>query len=73
MKLIIVDRSKPDTYARLRKQFEDELGVEVVFERRTRQRRRNPQNHAPERRSRERRRLAKPFKDKDYVVIYIAG
>ena len=35
MKLIIVDRSKPDVYARLKKQFEDEIGVEVVFERRT--------------------------------------
>ena len=36
MKLIIVDRAKPDVYARLRKQFEDELGVQVLFERRTR-------------------------------------
>jgi hypothetical protein len=71
MKLIIVDRSKPDAYARLKKQFEDELGVEVVFERRTRQRRRNPHNAGPERRSRERRKLAKPFNGKDYIVIYI--
>jgi hypothetical protein len=73
MKLIIVDRSKPDAYARLRKQFEDDLGVDVVFERRTRERRRNPQNPGPERRSRERRKLAKPFNGKDYIVIYIAG
>jgi hypothetical protein len=36
MKLIIVDRSKPDVYARLRKLFEDVLGVQVMFERRTR-------------------------------------
>jgi hypothetical protein len=71
MKLIIVDRSKPDAYARLKKQFEDELGVEVVFERRTRQRRRNPHNAGPERRSRERRKLAKSFNGKDYIVIYI--
>ena len=45
----------------------------MVFERRTRERRRNPQNAGPERRSRERRQLAKPFNGKDYIVIYIAG
>ena len=73
MKLIIVDRCRPRAYARLRKQFEDELGVEVVFERRTRQRRRNPLKHAPERRSVDRRRLAKPFNGRDYIVIYVAG
>ena len=72
MKLIIVDRSKPETLARLRKQFQDDLEVEVVFERRTRERRRNPKNRGPERRSRERRRLVKPFNGKDYIVIYIA-
>ena len=73
MKLIIVDRSKPDVYARLRKQFEDELGVQVLFERRTRERRRNVRNTGPERRSRDRRRLAKPFGDNGYIVIYVAG
>jgi len=73
MKLIIVNRAKPDVYAKLKKQFEDELGVEVVIARRTRQRRGNPQNRGPERRSRERRRLVKPFNGKDYIVIYIAG
>jgi hypothetical protein len=73
MKLIIVNRSKPDAYARLRKQFEDDLGVDVVFERRTRERRRNTHNPGPERRSRERRKFAKPFNGKDYIVIYIAG
>ena len=72
MKLIIVERSKPEVYARLRKQFEDELGVDVVFQRRTIQRRRNPQNKGPERRSHERRRLAKSFNGKDYIVIYVA-
>lgn len=73
MKLIIVDRSKPDVYARLRKQFEDELGVQVLFERRTRERRRNVRDAGPERRSRDRRRLAKPFGDNGYIVIYVAG
>ena len=73
MKLIIVNRSKPDVYAKLKKQFEDQLGVQVVIERRTRQRRRNPQNRGPERRSRERRKFDKPPNGKDFVVIYIAG
>jgi len=73
MKLIIVNRAKPDVYARLKKQFEDEIGVEVVFERRTRERRRIPQNPRPERRSHNRRQFAKPFNGKDYIVIYIAG
>ena len=73
MKLIIVDRTKPDVYARLRKQFEDELGVQVLFERRTRERRRNLNNAGPERRSRDRRRLAKSYSSKGYIVIYIAG
>ena len=73
MKLIIVNRSKPDVLAKLKKQFEDEIGVEVLFERRTRQRRRNVQNTGPERRSKERRQLVKPFNGKDYIVIYISG
>jgi hypothetical protein len=73
MKLIIVQRSRPDAYTRLRKQFADQLGVEVVFERRTRQRRRTSLKQAGERRSRDRRRLTKPFGGKDYIVIYIAG
>jgi hypothetical protein len=73
MKLIIVSRAKPAVYARLRQQFADDLGVEVVFERRTSERRRNPQNPGPERRSRDRRKFAKPFNGKDYIVIYIAG
>lgn len=72
MKLIIVDRAKPDVYARLRKQFEDELGVQVLFERRTRERRRNLKNAGPERRSGDRRRLSKSFSSKGYIVIYIA-
>jgi hypothetical protein len=73
MKLIIVARARPDVYARLKKQFEDEIGVQVVFERRTRERRRQVGNRGPERRSRERRQFVKPFNGKDYVVIYIAG
>ena len=73
MKLIIVDRAKPEVYARLRKQFEDELGVQVLFERRTRERRRTVRNVGPERRSHNRRRLEKRFGDNGYIVIYVAG
>ena len=73
MKLIIVDRRKPEVYARLRKQFQDQLGVEVILERRAGERRRNPQNRGPERRSRDRRKFVKPFNGKDYLVIYIAS
>ena len=73
MKLIIVNRAKPDVFAKLKKQFQDEIGVEVLFERRTRERRRNPQNAGPERRSRDRRQFSKPFNGKDYIVIYITG
>jgi hypothetical protein len=73
MKLIIVSRAKPDVYRKLKKQFEDEIGVAVVLERRMRERRRMPQNRGPERRSRNRRRFVKPFNGKDYIVIYISG
>ena len=72
MKLIIVDRSKPETYDRLRKQFEDDLDVEVVKDRRVKQRRSVGNSWGPERRSRERRRLSKPFGGRDYIVIYIS-
>jgi len=72
MKLIIVDRSKPDTFNRLKQQFADDLNVEVVWERRAKQRRRTDAGRGPERRSRERRRLVKPFSGRGYIVIYIA-
>ena len=73
MKLIIVNRAKPEVYAKLKRKFEDQIGVHVVIERRTRQRRRNFQNIGPERRSRERRKFAKPLNGKDFIVIYIPG
>jgi hypothetical protein len=73
MKLIIVDRSKPETFRRLKEKFADELNVEVIWDRRTRQRRRSSTMHGPERRSRERRQLVKPFNGKDYIVIHVAG
>lgn len=73
MKLIIVNRSKPEVFARLKKQFQDDIGVEVVFERRMRQRRRVPRLVGPDRRTRDRRQFVKPFNGKDYIVIYISG
>ena len=72
MKLIIVDRAKPDTYARLKSLFADDLNVEVIWERRTRERRKGVPGRGPERRSQNRRRFDKPWNGKDYIVIYIA-
>jgi hypothetical protein len=72
MKLIIVDRSKPETYRRLKDKFVDDLNVEVMWERRTNQRRRMADASGPERRSRDRRQLLKPFNGKDYIVIHVA-
>jgi hypothetical protein len=72
MKLIIVQRSKPQTYERLKKQFEDDLNVSVIKERRRVQRRRTGNDWGPERRSRDRRRFTKPYGSRDYIVIYIS-
>jgi hypothetical protein len=72
MKLIIVDRSKPATFKRLTDLFVDDINVEVVLERRHRQRRQKRDERGPERRSRDRRRLSKPWNGKDYIVIQIA-
>jgi hypothetical protein len=72
MKLIIVDRSKPETYRRLKDKFADELNVEVIWDRRTKQRRRQSDTRGPERRSRERRQLVKDYEGKDYIVIHVA-
>ena len=71
MKLIIVDRSKPETFRRLKEKFADDLNVEVIWDRRTRQRRRFTTMGGPERRSRERRQLVKPYNGRDYIVIHV--
>ncbi len=73
MKLIIVDRTKPEVFKRLKEKFADDLNVEVIWDRRTRQRRRMANTRGPERRSRERRQLVKPYNGKDYIVIHVAG
>ena len=71
MKLIIVDRKKPETYARLKQNFADEINVEVLWERRTTERRRRTDVRGPERRAADRRRWTKPWNGRDYIVINI--
>lgn len=75
MKLIIVDRTKFETFQRLKAKFIDDLNVEVIFERRTtKDRRQGKDNRGPERRSSsDRRRLSKAWNSRDYVVIQIAS
>jgi hypothetical protein len=72
MKLIIVQRSKIATFRRLRETFADDLNVEVVFERRVRERRQRSNQRGPERRARDRRRWSKAWNGRDYIVIQIA-
>jgi hypothetical protein len=69
MKLIIVDRSKYPTFQRLSDKFADDGNVMVIWDRRTKHIRQPQVPRAPERRSRERRRLVKPWNGKDYVVV----
>ena len=73
MKLIIVERTKIATFRRLKEMFADDLNVEVMYERRLRNRRKQSVQRGPERRTRERRRLSKAWNGRDYIVIHIAG
>jgi len=75
MKLIIVERSKIATYRRLKQMYADNLNVEVMYERRLRQRRQMTDSalrRGEQRLGRERRRLAKPWNGRDYIVIHIS-
>jgi len=72
VKLIIVDRKKPETYARLKHTFVDEINVEVLWERRSKERRRRTDVRGLERRAADRRRWTKPWNGRDYIVINIA-
>ena len=75
MKLIIVERSKIATFRRLKQMYADNLNVEVMYERRLRQRRQmsDPAFRRGEQRfGRERRRLSKPWNGRDYIVIHIS-
>jgi len=69
MKLIIVQRSKIDTYQRLREQFADDRDVKVILERRqaNREHRGAADTTRPQH---ERRRLNKAFDGRDFVVVY---
>lgn len=73
MKLVIVDRSKPETFARLKSRLQDQLNIKVVSQRRMTQRRTTDNNQGPQRRSGDRRKFTKPFNGRDYIVIYISG
>jgi hypothetical protein len=72
MKLIIVQRSRIATFRRLKETFADNLNVEVVFERRVRERRQRKKPRGPERRALDRRRWSKAWNGRDYIVIQIA-
>lgn len=83
MKLIIVERAKIATFRRLKEMFADDLNVEVVFDRRFRDRRRKIASDIPRsmaniqgserRRTNDRRRLSKSAHGgRDYVVIQLA-
>ncbi len=70
MTLIIVQRSKTETYRRLAEKFAMDRNVKVVFERRVTPARENEPESATARR--ERRRLNKAFGGRDYVVVHLA-
>lgn len=74
MKLIVVDRTKLQTFQRLLGQFADEFNVKVLLDRRRKQIRKTQEPHAPDRRRAERRRLVKePLQGRDYIVVHLAG
>jgi len=73
VKLIIVQRTKIDTFRRLKEMFADDLGVEVVYERRMRERRQRIDSRGRERRTTDRRRLSKSWNGRDYIVIQLAN
>jgi hypothetical protein len=71
MKLIVVKRSKNDTYYRLADKFADDMNVRVVWDRRRGPIRAKQEPRDPDRRKSERRRLKKEFEGRDYVVIHV--
>ena len=71
MKLIVVDRSKADTYKRLLEKFADDMDVCVVWDRRRRQNRQRNESRSPDRRRNDRRRLKKTWDGRDYFVIHV--
>ena len=72
MKLIVVRRTAGETYERLSSKFADDPNVKVVWEQRSGERRDRSDSRGPERRSRDRRRLTKPWNHQGYFVIHTA-
>jgi len=71
MKLIVVDRSKMETFRRLSDKFADDINVHVVWDRRRTQARTRQQTHYPDRRVGDRRKLKKDWNGRDYFVIHV--
>ena len=71
MKLIVVDRSKMETFRRLSDKFADDLNVHVVWDRRKKQARMRRETHYPDRRLSDRRKLKKDWNGRDYFVIHV--
>ena len=67
MKLIVVDRSKMETFRRLSDKFADDLNVHVVWDRRRKQGRTRQENHYPDRRIADRRKLKKDWNGRKTV------
>jgi hypothetical protein len=73
MKLIVVDRSKLQTFQRLTCQFAGVKDVKVVLDRRVKQvRKRKVPGVYPKPRVAERRRLVKSWQGRDYIVVHLA-
>ena len=68
MKLIIVQRSKTETYRGLKEKFADDPNVKVIFERRLIPER--ERGSASSKSEQERRRLKKAFARRDYIVVH---
>ena len=73
MKLIVVDRSKLQTFQRLTCQFAGVKDVKVVLDRRVNQsRKRKVPGQYSKQRVAERRRLVKSWQGRDYIVVHLA-
>jgi hypothetical protein len=69
--LVIVDRSKLATFARLRDLFSGEPDVHVIWDRRRGERRQRQESRDPDRRVRDRRCTVDPFGGRDFIVVHV--
>jgi|HubBroStandDraft_3_1064219.scaffolds.fasta_scaffold2385575_1 hypothetical protein len=70
MNLIIVESSKSIAYKRLSDKFSDDQNVQVILDRRWKERRQGERKADQDRRSRlDRRRLVKQWNGRDYIVV----